>query len=134
MCGAIEHIELERLLHPFFRVITGPRPSRLKGQPWSSQLPVWTKFARGAREFTSIQAGAWLLAILGDRQERHEHMNINGFTRLAGSVHNFLLNLETQGLLESDRNVFAAQRLVKRAPNANEKLERAIEIAVADGR
>ncbi|MBN3761159.1 hypothetical protein [Burkholderia sp. Ac-20365] len=133
VCGEISSFPLEWLPPHFYQVVAGPRPSGIKSHAWTWQLPLWSKFARKDRGFTSLEVAAWLYAVLGDRQEHNEYASTNGFSRLAGTVHNFLVNLTAQGLLVSEPTVRAADRVFLRAPDAAEKLEEAIKMAVADG-
>ncbi|WP_162601028.1 hypothetical protein [Paraburkholderia sp. C35] len=133
VCGALTGLPLEWMPQHFYQVVAGPRPSGIKSHGWAWQLPLWSKFAHKERDFTSLEAAGWLHAVLGDRQERNEYASTNGYTRLAGTVHNFLLNLTAQGLLVSDPNVRPAERKFRRAPDAAAKLDRAVELSVADG-
>lgn len=133
VCGVTTGLPLEWLPTHFYQVVDWPKPSGIKSHAWTWQLPIWAKFARRETDFTSLQAAVWLKAVLGDRQARNEHETSNGYSRLAATVHNFLLNLTAQGLLVSTPHVRPAERTFRRAPDAAAQLEQAVDLTIANG-
>lgn len=73
--------------------------------PYAWQLPIFAAFGLGGKAFTSIDAEHWAGAALPDCVlARPNELSRNGFSRTRAALHSYLLQLEMQGLLRSDRN------------------------------
>lgn len=69
------------------------------------QLPIFAAFGFGSGEFTSKDVADWVELAMPDCLPYHAgDTSQNGFSRTRASAHSYLMQLESQGLLASDKN------------------------------
>ncbi len=72
--------------------------------PYSWQVVLFMKFGIGTEPFNGPSASEWMRVAMPDRTElENGSKSLNGFTRTAAALQFFFLNLEAQGLLDSDK-------------------------------
>lgn len=88
----------------FCQSLEGKNAGAFGHHPYSWQVVLFMKFGIGHHQFTSHTAGSWAEAAMPDRtSSRNDSKSMNGFTRTAAVVQIYFLNLEAQGLLDSDK-------------------------------
>ncbi len=84
--------------------------------PYAWQLPIFAAFGLSGNAFTSTDAEDWAAAALPDCVlARPDELSRNGFSRTRAALHSYLLQLEIQGLLRSDRNPVPELRMFRPA-------------------
>ncbi|WP_092762509.1 hypothetical protein [Rhodoferax sp. OV413] len=72
--------------------------------PYSWQVVLFMKFGIGYKQFSGHTAADWMLIAMPDRTEMENgSKSTNGFTRTAAALQIYFLNLEVQGMLDSDK-------------------------------
>nr|WP_297383508.1 hypothetical protein [uncultured Roseateles sp.] len=88
----------------------------MERHPYAWQLPIFAAFGLGTKAFTSQDVVQWMAMALPDCVLAHpEERTRNGFSRTRAAAHNFLLQLEAQGLLRSDGNATQEARVFRPA-------------------
>jgi len=88
--------------------------SNLGMQPYAWQFPVFAKFGVGRMAFTARDVGTWAEVALPDCVlPNPESRTLNGFNKTEAAVHNYLLQLELQGLLNSDDATVVERRIFR---------------------
>ena len=83
----------------------------LEHHPYSWQLPIFVAFGLKRKAFTSRDVEVWADTALPDCVLPFpDELSKNNFSRTRASIHNYLLQLESQGVLRSDKNPRHEQR------------------------